>query len=126
MKIYRDDELIAAIEADGVIISTQTGSTGYSLSAGGPVMDPRLNAIVLTPICSLTTFRSMVFPADVRIRITPVRPKEMLVLVDGRPLSTKTTTLTINRSKNVTSFIRFKQNFYERLQGRLLFRGRGE
>jgi hypothetical protein len=50
----------------------------------------------------------------------------MLVLVDGRPLSTKTTTLTINRSKNVTSFIRFKQNFYERLQGRLLFRGRGE
>jgi len=126
MQIYRDDELIAAIEADGIIIATQTGSTGYSLSAGGPVMDPRLDAIVLTPICSLTTFRSMIFPADVKIRIAPVRPKDMLVLVDGRPLPTKTTTLTVTCSKNVTSFIRFKQNFYERLQGRLLFRGTGE
>lgn len=126
MQIFKDDEPIAAIEADGVIISTQTGSTGYSLSAGGPVLDPHLEAIVLTPICSLTTFRSMVFPADTKIKIAAVRPEEMLVLVDGRPLPTKTATLTATHSTNLTSFIRFKKNFYQRLQGRLLFRGTGE
>ncbi len=125
MQIYKDDQPIALIEADGVIVATQTGSTGYSLSAGGPVMDPYLDAIVLTPICSLTTFRSMIFPPDAKIRIEPVRPKEMLVLVDGRPLPAKTTSLTVAHSKNVTSFIRFKQDFYERLQGRLLFKGTG-
>jgi NAD+ kinase len=125
MQIYLNDQPIAIIEADGVIVATQTGSTGYSLSAGGPVMDPFLDAIVLTPICSLTTFRSMVFPHNARIKIEPVRPKEMLVLVDGRPLPTKIASLTVARSKNVTSFIRFKQDFYERLKGRLLFKGTG-
>ncbi len=125
MRIYKSDEPIAVLEADGVIVATQTGSTGYSLSAGGSVMDPSVDAIILTPICSLTTFRSMVFPHDARIRIEAIRPKEMLVLVDGRPLPTKTTTLTVEHSKNVTSFIRFKQDFYERLQGRLLFKGTG-
>jgi len=125
MRIYKDDQPVALLEADGVIVATQTGSTGYSLSAGGPVMDPQVDGIVLTPICSLTTFRSLVFPADAKIQIEPLRPKEMLVLVDGRPLSTKTTTLTVVRSKNITSFIRFKQDYYQRLQGRLLFRGTG-
>ncbi len=125
MQIYRDDQPVAIVEADGVIVATQTGSTGYSLSAGGPVLDPKVNAILLTPICSLTTFRSMVFPADAKIRIEPVRPKEMRVLVDGRPLPSMCKSLTVQRSKNVTSFIRFKQDYYERLQGRLLFRGTG-
>jgi NAD+ kinase len=125
MQIYKNDQPIAKLEADGVIMATQTGSTGYSLSAGGPVLDPFVDAIVLTPICSLTTFRSMVFPADAKIRIDPVRPKEMLVLVDGRPLPMKCSTLTVKHSKNVTSFIRFKQDFYRRLESRLLFKGTG-
>ncbi len=125
MKIYKDAQLIAQLEADGVIVATQTGSTGYSLSAGGPVLDPLVDAIVLTPICSLTTFRAMVFPAYSKIRIDPVRPKEMLVLVDGRPLPIKCSSLSVARSKNVTSFIRFKQDFYKRLESRLLFKGTG-
>jgi NAD+ kinase len=128
MQIFKDDQPIAQLEADGVIISTQTGSTGYSLSAGGPVLDPDIDAMVLTPICSLTTFRSMVFPADCKVTIESLKPKEMLVIVDGnyrRLLPVDKPTVTVERSKNVTSFIRFKEDFYDRLGSRLLFKGTG-
>ncbi|MCW4018470.1 MAG: NAD(+)/NADH kinase [Candidatus Bathyarchaeota archaeon] len=126
LQIFKDDVPIAQLEADGAIVSTRTGSTGYTLSAGGPVLDPEVDAIVLTPICSLTTFRSMVFQADAKIKIEPVRPKEMLVLVDGayrRLLPETKSTVTVTRSKNVSSFIRFKSDFYSRLESRLQFKG---
>ncbi|MCK4482979.1 NAD(+)/NADH kinase, partial [Candidatus Bathyarchaeota archaeon] len=51
-QIIKDGELILNCQADGVMIATQTGSTGYSLSAGGPVLDPSVNAFVLTPVCA--------------------------------------------------------------------------
>ena len=127
-QICKDDEPILKCQADGLIISTQTGSTGYSLSAGGPVLDPEVDAFVLTPICSLTVFRSLVFPADSKVTIEAIRPKQMLVLIDGnyrQLLTPKTNMLTITRSKNVTSFIRFKDDFYNRLRSRLLFKGMG-
>jgi len=127
-QIYKDDEPILKCQADGLIASTQTGSTGYSLSAGGPVLDPAVDAFVLTPICSLTVFRSLVFSADSKVTIEAVRPKEMLVLIDGsyrQLLKSKYSKLTITRSKNVTSFIRFEDDFYHRLRSRLLFKGMG-
>jgi len=125
-QIYKDDEPILKCQADGLIVSTQTGSTGYSLSAGGPVLDPEMEAFVLTPICSLTVFRSIVFSADSKVTIEAIRPKEVLVLIDGnyrQVVTSKNPTLTITRSKNVASFIRFKDDFYHRLRSRLLFKG---
>ncbi len=127
-QIRKDNKSILNCQADGLIMSTQTGSTGYSLSAGGPVLDPDVDAFVLTPICSLTVFRSLVFPADSKVTIEAIRPKGMLVLIDGhyRQLVTpKTHALTISRSKNVSSFIRFRDDFYYRLRSRLLFKGMG-
>jgi len=127
-QIYKDYEPILKCQADGLIASTQTGSTGYSLSAGGPVLDPRVDAFVLTPICSLTVFRSLVFSADSKVTIEAIRPKEMLVLIDGnyrQLVKSKSAELTISRSKNVTSFIRFEDDFYHRLRNRLLFKGMG-
>jgi len=125
-QIYKDDEPILKCQADGFIVSTQTGSTGYSLSAGGPVLDPEVEAFVLTPVCSLTVFRSIVFSLDSKVTIEAIRPKEVLVLVDGnysQVVTSKNPTLTITRSKNVASFIRFKEDFYHRLRSRLLFKG---
>jgi NAD+ kinase len=127
-QIYKDDEPILKCQADGLIASTQTGSTGYSLSAGGPVLNPEVDAFVLTPICSLTVFRSLIFPADSKVTIEAIRPKEMLVLIDGnyrQLVKSKNPKLTITHSKNVTSFIRFKDDFYHRLRSRLLFKGMG-
>ncbi len=128
MQIYKDNQPNLKVEADGLILSTQTGSTGYCLSAGGPVLDPKIDAIVLTPICSLTTFRSMVFPANSKITVESLRHKDMLVLIDGnyrRLLPANKPSVTVARSKNATSFIRFKEDFYDRLHSRLLFKGTG-
>ena len=59
---------------DGLIVSTSSGSTGYNLSAGGPLISPDLNALVITPICPHSlSFRPVVVPADTEIRITPNR-----------------------------------------------------
>jgi NAD+ kinase len=125
-QICKNNNPILKCQADGLIISTQTGSTGYSLSAGGPVLDPEVETFVLTPICSLTVFRSIVFSAESKVSIEVIRPKEVLVLIDGnyrKIVTSKNPTLTITRSKNVASFIRFKDDFYHRLQSRLLFKG---
>jgi NAD+ kinase len=125
-QICKNGKPILKCQADGLIIATQTGSTGYSLSAGGPVLDREVDAFVITPICSLTVFHSLVFPADSTITFNVIRPKDMLVLIDGnyrKLVSVKEPMLKVTRSKNVTSFIRFETDFYDRLRSRLLFKG---
>ncbi len=125
-QICKDGKPILKCQADGLIVATQTGSTAYSLSAGGPVLDREVDAFVITPICSLTVFHSLVFPANSTITINVIRPEGMLVLIDGRYrklVSVKDPVLKVTRSKNVTSFIRFETDFYARLRNRLLFKG---
>ena len=125
-EIRKDDKPILKCQADGLIVATPTGSTGYSLSAGGPVLDSEVNAIVITPICSLTVFHSLVLPADCTITLNALRPNNMYVLIDGnyRKLITEDEpSVKIAKSKNVTSFIRFETDFYDRLRNRLLFKG---
>jgi len=125
-RILKGREMILDCQADGLMVSTQTGSTGYSLSAGGPVLDPSVNAFVLTPVCALSVFRSIVFPADSSLRVHVTRPRKVLAVVDGHHrqiISSKTPSLTVTRSKYETSFIRLRENFYNRLRSRLLFKG---
>lgn len=128
-RIIKDGELILDCQADAIMISTQTGSTGYSLSAGGPVLDPSVNAFVLTPVCALSVVRSIIFPADSALRIDVLRPRRTLVIIDGqhrRAVDSEFTQLTVTRSKHTTSFLRFGEDFYNRLRSRLLFRGLGK
>jgi len=125
-EICKDGKPIFKCQADGLIVATPTGSTGYSLSAGGPVLDPAVGAFVITPICSLTVFHSLAIPADSTITLNVLSPKEVLVLIDGKYrklVSDAAPTLKVTISKNVTSFIRFESDFYDRLRCRLLFKG---
>jgi NAD+ kinase len=125
-EIRKGGKPILKCQADGLIVATPTGSTGYSLSAGGPVLDSEVNAFVITPICSLTVFHSLVLPADCTITINSLRPNNMYVLIDGnlRKLITENEpSVSIEKSKNATSFIRFETDFYDRLRNRLLFKG---
>lgn len=127
-QIFKDDKPILRCQTDGLIIATQTGSTGYSLSAGGPVLDKEVDAFILTPICSLTIFHSLVFSFESQVSIKIIRPMRMVILIDGnyrQVLTSEIPILKVNRSKNVTSFIRFEDDFYHRLRSRLLFKGMG-
>ncbi len=125
-QICKDGKPILNCQSDGLIVATETGSTGYSFSAGGPVLDPTIGALVLTPICPLTVFHSLVFPADSTLVFNVIRAKKILVLIDGKyrkQINCKEPTLEVKASKNVTSFIRFENDFYDRLKSRLLFKG---
>jgi NAD+ kinase len=80
-----EGQYATAYRADGLIISTPTGSTAYSLSAGGPILFPQVEAIVLTPICSHTlTNRPIVLPAADRIEVTVQSDQEIMLTVDGQ------------------------------------------
>ena len=86
-ELYTDNELVNHYAADGLIIATPTGSTGYSISAGGPVVDPRMDLYVATPICAhMLSVRSAVLPADkdIIIKLSPDYPKNSaIVSADG-------------------------------------------
>jgi NAD+ kinase len=125
-RVFIDEEPIIDCQSDGLMVATQTGSTGYSLSAGGPVLDPGVDAFVLTPICPLTIFRPMVFPARSTLAIEVNKPRRIQVLIDGhyRQLVTpRIPRLKVTRSRYETSFIRFGDNLYNRLRSRLFFKG---
>lgn len=86
LHVWADDDELGQYSADGLIISTATGSTAYSLSAGGPILVPGLDAIIATPICPHTmAVRPVVLPATARIGVEIDSGAEDVVLtVDGQ------------------------------------------
>jgi NAD+ kinase len=88
VRLVRDGEetLIAHYRADGLIVATPTGSTAYNLAAGGPIVTPAVQAMVVTPICShALTNRPVVAPATSRLRVRLAQPAEAVnVTIDGQ------------------------------------------
>lgn len=86
VNVYADDEFVTTYVCDGLIFSSPTGSTAYTLSAGGPLLHPSTQAISLTPICPHTlSNRSIIFPVDVKLRVeNAISGQRLLVAVDGQ------------------------------------------
>lgn len=124
LNIFVDDESIGTYAADGIVISTPTGSTAYSLSAGGPVVVPTLESIVLTPISPHTlAIRSLVIPADAEVTVEANEsPTELLVTVDGQVGTSfvKGEKLKVRRADNPVRIVRFPgATFFERMRVKL-------
>jgi len=92
MSLEIDDSYVAEISGDGLIISTPTGSTAYSLAAGGPIVTPQVKGMVVTPICPHSlTFRPLVIPDNSKVKVTLISGMESFLTVDGQkvlPLDT--------------------------------------
>jgi NAD+ kinase len=107
---------------DGVLVSTPTGSTGYSLSAGGPILDPGLDCLLATPVCPHTLHsRAMVVPAGDEIIVVPQSENGMALTSDGSVCGDLRDgdTVRITKSKHHACFIRFHEdNFYPLLKSK--------
>ncbi len=128
MHLWKNELPVVECRSDGAVVATQVGSTAYSLSAGGPVIDPDLQAFVFTPIAPLTVFHPIVFSAQAKLYVDLLSPKRAVVVIDGH-YQTETepakSRITVTRSEHESRFVRFREDFYHRLKVRLLF-SRGE
>ena len=106
--------------ADGIIITTPTGSTAYGLSAGGPIINPKLNAFVIVPICPHTlTARPLVIPDDEIITICSDNTN-YVASADGQEFYEFTKKITIKKSQNVAKLVLLDDNdFYSVLRNKL-------
>jgi NAD+ kinase len=117
-----DDRVVGRVQADGVIVASATGSTGYSLSSFGPVVDPAVDAIVLTTIAPFRVeSRALVLDPLRTVRLRSVEPdRAAVVIADGQeeyPLAGNAA-VTVYRSPRRAALIRFGSRFFERLRGK--------
>ena len=118
-RVAFNGQTVCDFRGDGVIVATPTGSTAYSLSAGGPIIDPNLACLMLTPVCSHSLLtRPTVFGPDARLSIQ-VRfrtPSEAFLTIDGETFARIDTqqSVEICRSDCVARIVRLKNhNFYD-------------
>lgn len=128
LKLYINDDLVDIYTADGLIVSTPTGSTGYNLSAGGPIIYPETELMTITPICphSLTA-RSIVVSGQEKVEIeigkrSKTEEEEALVTADGQVIRTLKTgdRVQIGRASHMTKLIEINnRSFYQVLRDKI-------
>ncbi|TKJ31934.1 NAD(+) kinase [bacterium (candidate division B38) B3_B38] len=126
LEILIDRQFVALFKADGLIISTPTGSTAYNLAAGGPIIFPNMNALVLTPICphSLSN-RAIVVPDDAKVEvILKTKNEDVFLTLDGQvgfALQPEDRAV-IKRGKNKIYLIQSpRKNYFAVLRDKLLW-----
>jgi NAD+ kinase len=119
-----DGEMLTTYKADGVIVSTATGSTGYALAAGGPVLHPQSKELLLVPITPhLSSGYSLVLPPTVEVKLRLSTTHPAMLSVDGHinlPVS-EGAVITVKHSPNTVRFLRIhpESSFYGYLEQRL-------
>ncbi len=122
--VEMDGKTVARFRADGVIVSTPTGSTAYTLAANGPILTPDVNALVVTPICPhLLTLRPLVVrgEASILVRVEGV-PSNCLLTVDGQQAVNLELgdEIRCHRSENTVNLVRLNESgFFEALRSKL-------
>jgi NAD+ kinase len=131
LSLFIDNQHVSDYKSDGIIISTPTGSTAYSLSSGGPIVQPDVFSIVITPIAphSLTS-RPLVLPSDVEVefRFSKESENDLKLIIDGQNIInfTKTSTVKLSKANHHLKFITFKDyNYYETLKNKMIWGKRG-
>ena len=127
VEISTSEDSLDMYRADGVIIATPTGSTAYSLSAGGPVVSPKVNAYIVTPICPHSLHsRPMVMPDDEVIIVTAKTTGKCIVVIDGVNVlsSEDEMALRVTTDGKCASFIRTeKRSFYKTMLNKMTKEG---
>jgi NAD+ kinase len=128
IEVSVDDEPLTRYRCDGLIVSSPTGSTAYSLSAGGAVLYPTAHVFAITPICPHTlSNRSVIVSLDSKIRVRVVNPKpETILSADGQGISELAAgdTLTIQRSRDSVCLMHLAGNsFFETLRRKFNWSG---
>ncbi|MDX9746344.1 MAG: NAD(+)/NADH kinase [Syntrophales bacterium] len=124
LEVFVNDAFLTTFKADGIIVSTPTGSTAYSLSAGGPIVYPKMACMVISPLCPHTlTNRPIILPADVVVTAKLItREPGAMVTLDGQiSYDLKTgDTVTVCRSPYVTNLISSPlRDYWEILRSKL-------
>ncbi|HJR77211.1 MAG TPA: NAD(+)/NADH kinase [Nitrospiraceae bacterium] len=124
LRIAIQGQFVTNLRGDGLIVSTPTGSTAYSLSAGGPILHPAVQCLIVTPICPHTlTHRPLIVPANAEIDITLTsRDDGAMATLDGQVgvAMTQGDTVEIKVSEYLTRLIRFPEStYYEVLREKL-------
>jgi len=116
--VYLNNELFRKDTGDGLIISTPTGSTGYSLSAGGPIILEEPNVFALTPISSLEKHSPVIINDATKIKIADIEGTKPVLIVDGEiRLPVRTRDITIEKSTYPANFVVFSEE--HQLESRL-------
>ncbi|WP_135612366.1 NAD(+)/NADH kinase [Methanococcoides sp. AM1] len=123
-RITIDDRKVEDIRADGVVIATPTGSTAYAMSAGGPIIDPNVNATLIVPLAPFKlSSRPWVVPAESLIKVEMIIPeKEAALVVDGQYTHTiqENDVVTLTMSNFPARFVETSASgFYERVESKL-------
>ena len=124
LQILIDDDLLETFGADGVIISTPTGSTSYALSVGGPILDPGVNAMVIAPLAPFKlAARPWVVPINKKIVVKLLyKSKSSKLVIDGEsPIEVNPDSkIEITGSEKKALFIRFGESFYQMVRLKLV------
>lgn len=128
LDIYAADEFVTTYKADGVIIASPTGSTAYSLSAGGPIVYPGVDVTILTPICPHTIQnRSLVLPSHQTVRVVIVNQyTDSMLTIDGQSgfRLINGDEIVVSQAPNYTRLVRIKEyRFFSILQEKLRTEG---
>ncbi len=123
LTVCLDDEVVDEIHADGLIISTPSGSTAYAMSAGGPIVDPRVDAALIIPICPFKlNSRPIIVPSSSTITIKFNRvDKKAVAVLDGvtEKVFSHKDEIKIRKSEHNAHFVRFTKKFYDSVNKKL-------